>query len=125
MIHLADFVLAASGTATLMVGLLEKPMVIMYRLKWLTGVIARILVRGVTHFGIVNLILGKEIVPERWQEGASADELFKLMKRYLDDADHTESVRANLRLIRHQLGEKGATARVAEALKTYWGKSAQ
>lgn len=123
MIHLSDFVLAASGTATLMVGLLEKPMVIMYRLKWLTGVIARLIVRGVRFFGIVNLILGKEVVPERWQKGASAEELFKLMKRYLDDPAHTEAVRSDLKLLRHQLGERGATARVAEALKAYWGRS--
>lgn len=67
MISLAHYVMAASGTATLMVGLLHKPMVIMYRLSWLTGIFANILVRGVKFFGLVNLILGREVVPERKQ----------------------------------------------------------
>ena len=38
MIDLADVVLCASGTATLMVGLLEKPMVIMYKMNALYGI---------------------------------------------------------------------------------------
>jgi lipid-A-disaccharide synthase len=122
MIHLADFVLAASGTATLMVGLLEKPMVIMYRMKWITGVIAKLLVRGVKHFGIVNLILGHEVVPERWQEGANVEELYQLMSRYLEDPAYTEGVRGDLRKIRNQLGSQGATRRVAEGLKKYFSK---
>lgn len=119
MIHLADFVLAASGTATLMVGLLEKPMVVMYRMTWLTGMIARLVVRGVKFFGIVNLIMGREVVPERWQGGASADELFALMKRYLDDPDYTARVRADLKSLRQELGDKGATARAAAAVEEF------
>lgn len=119
MIHLADYILAASGTATLQVGLLEKPMVAMYKFKWLTGVIAKMIVRGVRYFTIVNLILGREVVPERWQGGANVDELTALMKRYLDDPAYAESVRQELKTLRHQLGDKGATRRVAEALKAY------
>ncbi len=122
MIHLADFVLAASGTATLMVGLLEKPMVIMYKLHWFTGLVARLVVHGVKYFGIVNLILNREVVPERWQGGANVDELFNLMKRYLDEPAYTEKVRSDLRLIREQLGSLGATRRVAEGLKPYFSQ---
>ena len=66
MISLADYVLVASGTATLMVGLLQKPMVIMYKLKWLTGVFGAIFIK-IKYFGLVNLILDKEVVPERKQ----------------------------------------------------------
>ncbi len=119
MISLADYVLVASGTATLMVGLLEKPMVIMYRMKWLTGVFVRMFVRGVKHFGLVNLILGREVVPERLQSEANADELFRLMDRYITDPHYTEGVVSELRSLRNQLGEKGATGRVAKSLETY------
>lgn len=119
MIHLADYVLAASGTATLMVGLLEKPMVVMYRMTWLTGMIARLVVRGVKFFGIVNLIMGREVVPERWQGGASVDGLYALMKRYLDDPAYTARVREDLRGLRRELGDKGATGRAAAALEEF------
>jgi lipid-A-disaccharide synthase len=120
MIHLADYILAASGTATLMVALLEKPMVVMYRMKWLTGVLAKVLVRGVRFFGIVNLISDREVVPERWQGGANVEELYRLMKRYLDDPLYAEEVRMNLKKIRTQLGDRGATQRVAQGLETYF-----
>jgi lipid-A-disaccharide synthase len=122
MIQLCDVILAASGTATLLVGLLEKPMVIMYKMKWLTGIIAKVLVRGVRFFGIVNLISEREIVPERWQGGANPDELFNLMKRYLDDSDYKNKVVQDLKLLKSKLGERGATEKVASVVNTYLEK---
>lgn len=119
MIHLADYILVASGTATLMVTLLEKPMVIMYKMKWLTGLVAKLIVRGVRFFGLPNLIDGEEIVPERWQSGANPDELFALMKDYLDHPEKAEHTRRRLAAIKDKLGQKGATARVARALEEY------
>ena len=119
MIHLSDFILAASGTATLMVALLEKPMVIMYRMRWLTGLIARVLVRGVQFFGLPNLILGKEVVPERWQEGANVESLFELMSSYLEHPEKAAVTRAELAELKNKLGTKGATKRVAHTLEEY------
>lgn len=117
MISMADYVLVASGTATLMVGLLQKPMVIMYKMKWSTGVMARLLIRGVKFFGLVNLILGREVVPERMQGDANPDELFQLMDRYFTDENYRLQVIEDLKKIPQYLGDKGATARVAQALE--------
>ena len=119
MIHLTDFVLVASGTATLQVGLLQKPMVIMYKISTLTYLFAKIFVRGVKFVGLVNLILGKEAVPERLQFQANPDELCKQLKKYIDDKVHADSVRNELRQIRPYLGDKGATKRVAQYLEEY------
>lgn len=118
MISIADYVLVASGTATLMVGLLQKPMVIMYRLKWLTGVFGMLFIR-IKFFGLVNLIMGQEVVPERKQSDANPDELFKLMDRYLTDEEYTRNVIEDLKKIPSYLGEKGATERVAKSLEAY------
>lgn len=120
MIHLTDFILAASGTATLMVGLLHKPMVVMYKLKWLTGILAKLLVHGVKFFGIVNLIFDREVVPERWQEGASPEELTRLMNLYIRDSAHAAKVRADLAQLENALGSRGATVRVAQSLEKYF-----
>jgi len=119
MICMADYVLAASGTATLMVGLLQKPMVIMYRMKWLTGVLAKMLVRGVRFFGIVNLIMDHEVVPERMQGQANPEELSKLLSRYIDDSEHYTLTVQKLSELEHRLGDKGATTRVGAALARY------
>ena len=118
MISMADYVLVASGTATLMVGLLQKPMVIMYKLKWLTGVFAKFFIH-VKFFGLVNLILDKEVVPERKQTEANPDELFKLLDRFISDPTYTAGVVEELKKLTLHLGKKGATKRVAESLEKY------
>lgn len=119
MISMADYLLVASGTATLMVGLLHKPMVIMYKMKWLTGVFVNLFVRGIKFFGLVNLILGKEVVPERKQDDANPDELFKLMDRFITDPVYYQNTVEELKKLSSHLGDPGATARVAKTLESY------
>lgn len=119
MISLADYVLVASGTATLMVGLLQKPMVIMYRVKWLTGVIGKMFIKGVKYFGLVNLVLNREVVPERVQQLANPDELFNLLDRYITDNQYTAGVVEDLKKLPEHLGDKGATIRVAKSIESY------
>ncbi|QLY26805.1 lipid-A-disaccharide synthase [Bdellovibrio sp. KM01] len=119
MIHLVDMMLVASGTATLQVGLLQKPMVIMYKMKWLTGIFARLLVRGTKYYGLVNLILGKEAVPERFQGDVTAENMAALLDRYITDAAYKASVKKDLASLRSHLGDKGATNRVVKALDEY------
>jgi lipid-A-disaccharide synthase len=121
MISLTDYILAASGTATLMVGLCEKPMVVMYRLKWLTGMLARFLVKGVRFFCIINLIFDKELVPERMQGQANPEHLFQLLKRYVDEPEYALSVKNELKSLKDLLGEKGATIRLRNSLNKMMG----
>lgn len=119
MIAMSDYVLVASGTATLMVGLLQKPMVIMYRMKWITGVIGNLLIRNLKFFGLVNLVLDREVVPERKQEFANTIELTKLMDRYISDSDYTLKTIEQLKQLQTALGDRGATTRVVKALNQY------
>nr|BFD67425.1 lipid-A-disaccharide synthase [Bdellovibrio sp. HAGR004] len=120
MIHLVDLMLVASGTATLQVGLLKKPMVIMYKMKWLTGVFAKLFVRGTKYFGLVNLILNKEAVPERFQSEVTPEHLAALLERYIVDKQYHDSVVSELGQLRQYLGDKGATQRVVKALDEYF-----
>lgn len=119
MIALTDLILAASGTATLMVGLLEKPMVIIYKMKWLTGIIAKLLVKGVKFFGITNLILEKEVSPERFQEKANVDHIESLVFELIANRDIYQKQVSELRLLKQKLGNKGATDRVVKILNNY------
>ncbi len=119
MISITDLVLAASGTATLMVGLLEKPMVIMYRMKWLTGIIAKILVRGVKYFGITNLILDSEVSPERFQEKANVDELERLVFDLISKPEVYDAQKRKLKDLRNRLGQGQVTGKVVRVLDEY------
>jgi lipid-A-disaccharide synthase len=118
MIHLTDIVLATSGTATLMVGLLEKPMVIIYKMNWATALFARLVVRG--FFGLVNLILGREVVPERFQGQVTPEKLAPLLEKYLGDDLHFKKTEKELSLLRQYLGDRGATQRVAKIVEEYF-----
>ncbi len=117
MIQDCNFILSASGTATLQVALLEKPMVVMYRMNGFTAFIAKRLVNTVDSFCIVNLVAGEKIVPELFQEQASpkalAEEIEKLWRR----PEVRELQLEKLRGIKEKLGQGDATANVVHFLE--------
>ena len=117
MIQSCDVILAASGTATLQVALCEKPMVVMYRMNPLTAFLARRLVRSVNRFCIVNLIAGRDLVPELFQEQAHVEALVKELSPLLESSQKREEMVQGLRKLKTQLGHGGATAKVVSFLK--------
>jgi lipid-A-disaccharide synthase len=112
-VNAADLVWAASGTATLETALLEKPMIVVYRVSWITYWLARLLV-NVKYIGIANIIAGKPIVPELVQSELSAERLVRESQAILNDHDARQGMIANLSQLRGQLGSPGAANRVAE-----------
>lgn len=119
MIALADVVLCASGTATLMVGLMEKPMVIMYRMNPITAWLAKRLVTKTPFFGLANLVMGRQVVPELFQEDANPERLARELGKMIDDPAEYARVRDDLRQVKNRLGSRGATEKVAEVLAPY------
>lgn len=122
MIDLADVVLCASGTATLMVGLLEKAMVVMYRMNPMTAFLAKRFVTRTKYFGLINLVLDDLAVPELFQEQAAAPSLVSQLEGMLDSASKRQHIADRLKPAKDRLGQRGATARVAQALEEYWSK---
>lgn len=120
MIDLADVVLCASGTATLMVGLLEKPMVVMYKMNTMTAWLAKMFVTATKHFGLINLVLDERVVPELFQEKAEPAYLVEELEPLIRDRERRLQVQQRLRPAKDRLGSRGATERVAQALESYW-----
>lgn len=124
MISLADYVLAASGTATLLVGLLQKPMVIMYKVNWLTGKIGHFLTRHLKFFGLVNLISDESVVPEVTQEETEPKNLARLLDEYISNPQKTKATIEKLKNLKIKLGHdpsdsKNATQKVISSLNEY------
>ncbi len=119
MTRIVDVVLCASGTATLVVGLMERPMVIMYKMNAVTAWMAKRFVKGTAFFGLINLILGKDAVTELFQEQANPERLKSELSRLLYDDSHYRQVESELCRTRELLGEKGATDKVAGILQRY------
>jgi lipid-A-disaccharide synthase len=104
LIAAADLVLTASGTATLEVALLERPMVIMYRASPVTYMAGRALIH-VPWIGMPNLIAGRAIVPELIQNEASAANIAREAEAILSDPARERTLRADLATVRRALGE--------------------
>jgi lipid-A-disaccharide synthase len=115
--------LCASGTATLEVGLLGTPMVVVYRLARWTYLLARLLVR-LPNFALVNLVLGREVVPELLQDEAEPGRIAAEAARLLTDGAARARVREGLAELRPRLGEGGASARAARQVAEVMAQAA-
>src|SRR6202162_3297095 len=74
----------ASGTATVEAALMNTPFVMVYRVSALTYLLGRPRVK-VPHFAMVNLIAGKQIVPELVQHDFTAQNVVSSLKDILAD----------------------------------------
>ncbi len=109
----SDAAIVTSGTATLETAWFGTPMVVVYRTSPLTFFLAKFLVR-VPHIGLVNIVSGKEVVPELLQGEMTVQAIVREVSRFLTDMQYNHSVREQLSLVRQKLGTPGASGRVAE-----------
>ena len=79
----SDVVLIASGTATLQAALWKKPMVISYKVPWLT---AQIMKRQgyLPYVGLPNILCGEFVVPELLQDEATPEKLAMAILGWLE-----------------------------------------
>jgi lipid-A-disaccharide synthase len=110
----ADVALSSSGTATLEAAILGTPVVVMYRLSHATYVLGKRLV-NLPHFSLVNIVAGKEVVPELVQDDVNGERIAAEVRRLVAPGTF-ERVRAELDAIRGKLGTPGASRRAAEEI---------
>jgi lipid-A-disaccharide synthase len=80
----ADAALAASGTVTSELALAKTPMVVAYRVGWLTYALAKPLM-SVEFMVLVNLVLGRKAIPEFKQYEGTPEALSRALKPLLTD----------------------------------------
>src|ERR1700686_4006472 len=115
----ADLAIVSSGTATVEAALLGRPMIVIYRLSPLTAKLAKPLVRT-KFFSMVNLIAGREIVPELIQNDFTpervAAEAVSLLSASKESLEKLEVMRQGLADVTRLLGPPGAVERAADAI---------
>lgn len=114
----ADAAVVCSGTATLQAALLGRPMVVVYRVSFLTYHIVKRLVK-VAHVALVNLIAGHTLVPELLQAAFTPQNVETELDKILSDAVARVRLTQELGQIRRQLGGPGAAGRVADVVVDY------
>lgn len=114
-IHAADICMVASGTATLEVGIFQKPMVIIYKTSLLTWALAKIFIK-IRYIGLINVVAGKKIVPECIQFGATPENIARRLKSILKNELKAAEIITELKKAKETLGEPGARRRAAEEI---------
>jgi len=107
--------MVCSGTATLESTFFGLPMVILYRVAWLTWAVGKRLVK-IPWLGLPNVLAGREIVREFLQKDAKPTPIADEMLRLLDDAKVREAQQRAQAEVIASLGERGAAKRGAEAI---------
>jgi lipid-A-disaccharide synthase len=112
----ADAAIVASGTATLETLLSQRPMVVAYRLGSFTAFLLRRLgMIKVPYFSQPNLLIGRRLVPELFQEQVTDEALGSALLRELDDPAHLRELRSEFRRVHEVLRCDGA-GRAAQAI---------
>lgn len=114
----ADAALAASGTATLELGLAGVPTVLAYRVNALTAAIVRRLLRT-PYAGLVNILSQREVMPEFLQENCRAERIAPALQQLLTDPAARQAQTDVCAAITQQLGGGGEptpSARAARAV---------
>lgn len=112
-INASDAVIVASGTATLEVALLEKPMSIVYKVNPLSYSILSRMIK-VEHIGLANIVAEKGVAPEFIQDYAEPHIIAAEVIRQIEDKDYRENMINELQKIKAKLGEGGGSSKIAE-----------
>jgi lipid-A-disaccharide synthase len=120
----ADAAIVASGTATLETLLSGRPMVVAYRVSAVTAFVLRTLgLVKVRYFSQPNLLAGRPLVPEFFQEQVTGVALGEALLRQLGEPQRMRELQEEFTAIHRRL-RLGGAARAAEAILTLLGKSA-
>lgn len=102
----ADLALAASGTVTVEAAILGTPTVTFYRVNSLSWFAGRRLVK-VPFLSMVNLIAGRQIVPELIQDDMTKPNLVAAAEQLLTDISKADRMREDLARVRSLLASEG------------------
>jgi lipid-A-disaccharide synthase len=111
----SEFVLATSGTVTLESALLSTPMLICYKVGFLTGLVYKLLVKT-KYVGLPNLLLQRELCPEFLQGAASPEKLLSVCTDWLKNPALLDDQKEGFVEIRLKIGETGVFRRIAADL---------
>ncbi len=107
-----DLVIAASGTVTLELAILDVPMVVAYKVSPLTWLVGNMLVK-VDYASLVNLIAGREVVKELMQHEAEPGKIRAALQDIWPGSMKRRDMLKGLAEVREKLGSGGASLRAA------------
>tara|TARA_B100001029_G_scaffold96655_1_gene79369 strand:- start:2746 stop:3873 length:1128 start_codon:yes stop_codon:yes gene_type:complete len=102
----ADFAIVASGTSTIEATVYETPMIIIYKMSYLSWLLSKVLIK-VNYVGMVNIIANSLIMPEILQNNVTAENIFKLSNQIINNPKKLEKMKFKLQKVKQLLkGDK-------------------
>lgn len=103
----ADFVIVASGTATLEAALLKRPMVITYRMSRLSWIVLKRM-QYLPFVGLPNILAKRFVVPELLQNDATPEKIAEQMHTILHDKERLKDIHVTFTDIHRTLKQNAA-----------------
>ncbi len=110
----SDFVILASGTASLEAMLLRRPMAVCYKLAPLSYALASRIVK-VDHMAIPNLLAGERLVPEYVQNDVNRENLLREIDQFMENRAPSEDLLEKF-AEQHNFLRRNASAQAASAI---------
>lgn len=114
-LEIAEASLVCSGTATLEAAIIGKPFVIVYKMNLLNYLLYAPQVK-IPYIGIVNIIMGRKIVPEFIQFGAKPKMIAACIIELLQKPKTTNQMLQDLTAVKNSLGSPLAANRTAKLI---------
>lgn len=112
----SDIMLTASGTASLEIMLHKKPMVVAYKVHWLTHfILFKLGLVSTKHIAMPNILANERIVPELFQEQCTPELLANNLQLLLDDKENNQQLHLKFEQLIAELVD-GSIDQAAEAV---------
>ena len=105
----ADAALTKSGTSTLELALAGVPMAVTYRVNPISAMLARRLIK-IPHVAMINLLAGRELVPELLQDACTPERLSAEIASLLGDPERAAAQRSGFSAALATLAIAGASS---------------
>jgi lipid-A-disaccharide synthase len=114
----ADVVICASGTATLEVMLVNRPMVVCYRLSGMTYKMAKWFKLVKTRFfSLPNILASEKLIPELLQQEVTGQAIAEEVHTWLTQPELRENLKQRFDLLHQQLRIDAATTAAEVVLR--------
>ena len=100
----SDAIVTVSGTVTLEIALLGKPMVIINKLAWLSFHIVKSMFK-LDYIGLCNIVANERLVPELIQHDARPDKIVLEIERMLFDEPYRDAIKKKLSTVQRLLSQ--------------------
>ncbi|HPP87268.1 MAG TPA: lipid-A-disaccharide synthase [bacterium] len=116
LIQNAKIVIVASGTATLETGIIAAPMIVIYKVNFITGLLAQLLIK-IKYISLINIVLEQNAVKEFIQNQMTAQNIFSEIVNILEDENYAAALHKEIKNCRKLLNANADTTAAAEIIK--------